>query len=154
MRNVSLFLFTFLIISCKSKVDITEEDKAIRKLLKQERDAHFSNDVNRFVAEFADSMISVNKGKVKIFTPEENKKRIEPYFKSVQFIKWDDVEEPVIKFSDDGSLAYAVVQKQVILTYPDSLGKPFIDTSDYGWVSIYRKNKTGWKVETNISTNK
>ena len=71
-----------------------------------------------------------------------------------EFIKWDDVAEPVIQFSDDGTLAYAIIQKLVILSYPDSSGKKFIDTTNYAWASIYRKQKGEWKVECNISTNK
>ncbi len=147
----TIALFTFY---CSPKTNFEKEEETIRRMLEQERKAHFNKDVDMFVAEFADSMISVNKGIVRKLSTEQNKNRIEPYFKSVEFIKWDDTERPVIKFSDDGTLAYAVVQKQVVLTYPDSLGNPFIDTTNYAWVSIYRKGKSGWKVETNISTTK
>ncbi len=83
-----------------------------------------------------------------------NKERIGKYFNSVQFIKWDDTADPIIRFSDDGSLAYAIVQKEVIVTYPDSSGKAFNDTTHYAWSSIYRKQNGEWKVECNISTNK
>lgn len=150
------FLFIILFVSCASaeKTDKVKEEKAIRNLLKQERKAHFDRNVDLFVSEFADSMIGVNKGKVSVLSQEQNKQRVKPYFESVEFIKWDDVAEPVIRFSDDGSMAYAVVQKQVIVSYPDSTGKPFTDTTDYAWVSIYRKQKGEWKVEANISTNK
>jgi hypothetical protein len=147
----SIILFT---LSCHNKPDLLVEERAIRNMLTTERKAHFDRNVDLFISEFADSMISVNKGKVTIGTPAENRKRIEPYFNSVKFIKWDDVAEPIIRVSDDGSLAYAVIQKQVILTYPDTLGKPFYDTTHYAWTSIYRKQKGEWKVEANISTNK
>lgn len=80
--------------------------------------------------------------------------RISKYFGSVQFIKWDDTAEPIIRFSDDGSLAYAIVQKDVIVTYPDSTGNAVNDTTHYAWSSIYRKQNGQWKVECNISTNK
>lgn len=113
-------LFAF---SCNQKTDLAKEENIIREMLKQERKAHFSKDVDLFVSEFADSMISVNKGIVKVLSPAENKIRIEPYFNSVEFIKWDDTEYPIIKFSEDGNMAYAVVQKQVILSYSDSLSK-------------------------------
>ena len=128
--------------------------KEITILLEQERRAHFNRDVDLFLSSFGDSMILVNKGIVKTPTREENKKRFGNYFGSVTFIKWDDVAPPVIRFSDDASLAYAIVQKQVILSYPDSLGKAFYDTSGYAWVSIYRKQDGKWKGEVNISTNK
>ena len=149
-----LLLLTAIIISCNSRTDITKEEKQIRDLLQQERKAHFDRNVDLFMSGFADSMINVNRGAVRTTTPEQNKERIGKYFGAVQFIRWDDVAEPVIRFSDDGSLAYAIVQKEVIVTYPDSTGKAFYDTTNYAWASIYRKQKGGWKVEANISTNK
>jgi hypothetical protein len=147
-------LITSSMLSCKSRPGLANEEKAIRDLLLQERKAHFDRNADLFISEFADSMISVNKGKVTINTVEQNRKRIEPYFSSVQFIKWDDTAEPLLRFSEDGSLAYAIIQKQVIVTYPDTLGKPFYDTTNYAWVSIYRKQKDKWKAECNVSTNK
>ena len=155
LKNISLFcLIASFAYSCSNKADLEKEKTAIRNLLQQERKAHFDRDVELFVSEFADSMISVNKGVVKIPSKEENKERIGKYFGSVQFIKWDDVAEPIIRFSGDGTLAYAVVQKQVIVSYPDSFGNNFADTADYAWVSVYRKQKGEWKVEANVSTNK
>lgn len=151
---ILLVLPALFILSCSDKTRLETAKKEITNLLQQERKAHFDRNVDLFVSEFADSMISVNKGMVTVAPPEQNKKRIASYLGSVEFIKWDDVAEPMIRFSDDGSLAYAVIQKQVVLTYPDTLGKLFYDTTNYAWVSIYRKQKGEWKVECNISTNK
>jgi len=150
------FLLLTIAVSCghPGKKKTAGDEKGIRALLLQERKAHFDRNVDMFVSEFADSMIGVNKGKVSVLSLEQNKQRIRPYFENVQFIKWDDVAEPVIRFSDDGNMAYAIIQKQVIVSYPDSTGRPLVDTTDYAWVSIYRKKKGVWKVEANISTNK
>ena len=149
-----LFLFLPVIIGCDPKADLEKEKKTILSMLQTERKAHFDRNVDLFMSEFAEGMISVNKGDVDTATKEMNKERIGKYFESVQFIKWDDTAEPIIRFSDDGSLAYAIVQKDVILTYPDSTGKAFNDTTHYAWSSIYRKQHGEWKVECNISTNK
>ncbi len=147
-------LLATLLYACARKPDLVKEEKTIRALLQQERKAHFDRDVELFVSEFTDSMLNVNKGKITSSSREENRKRIGNYFGKVRFIKWDDVSEPLIRFAGDASLAYAVVQKQVILSYPDSLGKKMIDTTDYAWVSIYRKLNGTWKVEANVSTNR
>lgn len=143
-----------LMVACNSKADLEKEKKSILAMLQTERKAHFDRNVDLFIGEFSDSMLSVNKGVVMTATPAERRKRIQGYFNSVQFIKWDDTAEPIIRFSDDRSLAYAIVQKDVIVTYPDSTGKAFNDTAHYAWTSIYRKQKGEWKVECNISTNK
>ena len=140
--------------ACTAGFDREKRKGEILALLQQERKAHFDRDVSLFISEFADSMISVNRGMVLKATPEERSTRIQGYFNSVEFIKWDDVQPPQIRFSDDGSLAYAIVQKQVILLRTDSLNNKTPDTTDYAWVSIYRKTGNGWKVECNASTNK
>ncbi|MEI9809653.1 MAG: hypothetical protein WDO16_18320 [Bacteroidota bacterium] len=118
--------FAGFIISCSNKADLAKEEKLIRSILQTERKAHFDRNADLFVSLFADSMISVNKGKVTVKSREENKKRFGSYFGSVEFIKWDDTADPIIRFSDDGTLAYAIVQKLVIVTYPDTLGKPIM----------------------------
>ena len=143
-----------LLVACKSKPDLEKEKRTILAMLQTERKAHFERNVDLFMSEFAEGMIQVNRGEVTTATKELNKERIGKYFGSVQFIKWDDTAEPIIRFSDDGSLAYAIVQKDVIVTYPDSTGKAFNDTAHYAWSSIYRKQNGEWKVECNISTNK
>ena len=154
MQLPLLIVICILFFSCNNKSSHINDEKAIKNLLQQERKAHFEKNTDLFISEFADSMISVNKGIVTQATTSENKSRIGKYFGSVEFVKWDDVAEPIIRFSNDGSMAYAVVQKLVILSYADSLGKKSIDTTDYAWVSIYRKQNGQWKVECNASTNK
>lgn len=141
--------------SCTNRpVGLPEEKKAILALLQQERKAHFQRDTELFVREFSDSMLSVNRGVVKYTPPDTMRRSVGKYFSAVHFIKWDDRAEPVIRFSDDGSLAYAIVQKEVIVSYPDTTGKLFYDTTQYAWVSVYRKTGGTWKVEANVSTNK
>ena len=152
--KVPLFFFSLMVLSCSQTVDLQKERKAILSLLERERTAHFEKDVSLFMSEFSDSMVSVNSGVVTRASRSARYKRIEKYFKSVDFVKWDDVAPPQIDFSKDGSLAYAIVQKQVILSLKDSLQKTVLDTTDFAWVSIYRKAENDWKVECNVSTNK
>lgn len=140
--------------SCKPAVSTANDEAQLRAMLATERTAHFNRDVELFVKEFSDSMISVNKGTIKATPPDTMRKSIGRYFDAVQFVKWDDMAPPVIRFSNDGSLAYALVQKEVIVNYPGSSGLLVYDTTHYAWVSVYRKQEGSWKVEANISTNK
>jgi len=153
MKYAFCYWLLLLLVACNTKADFEKDRKTILEMLTTERKAHFDRNVEMFIGEFADSMISVNRGVVSAPTKTEHKERIGKYFGSVQFIKWDDTAEPIIRFADDGSLAYAIIQKDVILTYPDSAGKAFYDTTHYAWSSIYRKFNGEWKVECNISTN-
>src|SRR5436190_13122869 len=114
-RNTSFaFLFMAIVLyNCHGgeSFDKQKETQAITALLQQERKAHFDRNADIFTSEFADSMLSVNKGKVAVGTPEENKEHVKEYFSRVEFIKWDDAAKPIIRFSDDGSLCYAIIQK-------------------------------------------
>ena len=149
------FVFIIFVVACsQKKADLVKEEKVIRDLLLRERKAHFDRNADLFIGEFSDSMLSVNKGVVMRATPQERRKRIQGYFNSAEFIKWDDMAEPVIRFSDDATLAYAIIQKEVIVNRRDSAGRSSIDTSHYAWTSIYRKQKGEWKVECNVSTNR
>lgn len=100
----------------------------------------------------ADTIMAVKDGEVKRYSHDEMKARFNPYFGSVTFIRWDDEIPPVIEISDDGSMAYAVVKKEVLLTYDDTLGMPLYDTTHFAWMAIYRKIKGEWKGVANVST--
>ena len=154
MKLPLLFFFSSIALSCNQRVDLQKEKIAILSLLDKERTAHFEKNVSLFMSEFSDSMISVNRGVVTSANRNATYQRIEKYFNRVDFVKWDDVVPPQISFSNDGSMAYAIVQKQVILSLKDSLPKTVLDTTDFAWVSIYRKKGNEWKVECNVSTNK
>ncbi|HMU48062.1 MAG TPA: hypothetical protein PKC72_16980 [Chitinophagaceae bacterium] len=153
--GICLFITIPLLFSCtESRPDLIKEESEIRQLLQQERKAHFERNADLFISEFSENMLSVNKGQVMTASPKERKDRIQRYFNNVEFIKWDDLAGPIIRFSDDGSLAYAIIQKEVIVNRKDSTGISVPDTSHFAWASIYRKEKGEWKVEANISTNK
>ncbi len=153
MKYILFPLLVFL-FSCSSDFDEERERQAILDLHEAQRDYHFQKKAEEFAGLMSEHFLSVSGGRVSRPTYEENVKRFGGYFNSVEFVKWDDVQPPMIRFSDDGSLAYTVVEKQVIVTYPDEKGGMFTDTTDFAWVTIYKKYKDGWKIDGVASTNK
>lgn len=154
-NTLPVLLLLLLSAGCdKPPADLNNEREAIRQLMLRERQSHFDRNTTAFAAGIADSIWTVKNGGVKHFSREEFWKKMEPYFSSVTFIRWDDLEKPVIQFSEDGSLAYAVVQKEVLLTYPDTNGQPFYDTTRYAWLAVYRKINGVWACEANASTSR
>ncbi len=150
-RGLRIFSIICL-ISC-GKPDLAADEKAIRELLKKEQQAHLEKDIDLLLSNGTPETIVVNRGIVSVPTEEQNTARFTNYFGSVNFIKWEDTADPIIRFSDDASLAYAIIQKQVILTFIDDVtAKP--DTTDFAWVSIWRKMNGKWKMESVVSTNK
>jgi hypothetical protein len=157
-RKISFILgVAALIFSCSApdKTSFEADRQQILKLHEDQRKAHFGKDPKTMVDQFATDMTSVNHGKIsKTTDPKKDIDRFQSYFNSVEFKKWDDVNPPEIRFSDDHTLAYTVVDKLVVIEAKDSVGKPFEETTHYAWVSIYRKQKDGnWKLECIASTN-
>lgn len=155
-KAVTCFLLPMLILfsSCNQKPDLEAEKKKLLALHHNQQNAHLNKNAKQFVDQFADSMISVNRGKISITTKDSAIKRINTYFSNVEFKKWEDVNPPVIEFSADASMAYMAVDKLVILTYRDEENKNKEETTHYAWVSIFKKEANGiWKIVCNVSTN-
>lgn len=134
-----------------------DEERARKEILtlhEAQRDYHLNNQPERFVDQFSSDFISVSDGTISRPGREESLSRFQSYFNSVTFIRWDDRSPPVIRFSDDGSLAYTIVDKKVILQYENEAGKIVSDSSRFAWTSIYRKEGDHWKIESVTSTNR
>ena len=145
-----------LLQSCGSdtSADYEKEKKAILQLEKAQREYHFQKNAEAFSGILSDSFLSINKGVVSMPSKKENYGRFSSYFSSVKFIKWDDAKEPVIRFSNDASIAYVTVQKEVITEQTGENGGIVIDTTHFAWLSIYKKGTDGWKIDCVASTNK
>lgn len=149
-----LCLITFLTFANTKKVNLELERQQILKLHNAQRDYHFNKDSIAFANQLSHDFISINKGKISSPKQSETITRYNGYFSSVEFLKWDDVTEPIIKFSDDGTMAYTIVDKIVTLTYKDENGNTVKDETHFAWTAIYKKYGDNWKIDCVTSTNK
>ncbi len=141
--------------ACQSKkVDFELEKQKLLRLHQEQQDAHLQKNVEAFISQFDQNMLSVNHGKISTMSPAAARPRIQSYFDQVSFKKWADVSPPRIEFSNDGSMAYVVVDKMVILTYLDEQKHTVEERTHFAWVSICKKQADGeWKIVCNVSTN-
>ena len=153
--NLIILLALFLSACANQEERPTDYDRAeILRLHELQRKCHFEKMKSTFADMLSDSFISVNRGEITRPTREENMVRFGNYFNSVNFHKWDDMTRPVIRFSDDGSLAYTVVDKDVVVSYLTDEEEMLFDKTEFAWVSIYKKYPDGWKIDCVASTNK
>jgi hypothetical protein len=102
----------------------------------------------------SENHISVNWGVVSNPTIEENTESFQNYFNNVEFVKWDDLKPPIIRFSDDRSLVYTIVEKEVAVKYKNKEESEVLETTSFAWVAIYKKYGNEWKIDCVASTNK
>ncbi len=152
-------LFSTMILSyCYNfptdNIDFDMARSEILNLHNSQREYHFKKDSIAFADQLSDNFISVNRGEIS--TPERAAtiSRYNSYFSSVEFNRWDDVTEPIINFSNDGSMAYTIVDKIVELTYQGQDGEIINDTTHFAWTAIFKKYGEEWKIECVTSTNK
>ena len=156
MKYILSFII-LIIFSCAGNqnpdsFDIEKAKQEILDLHNLQKEVHIQKQASKFANLLSKNHISVNRGAVNTPTIEENTIKFQNYFESVDFIKWDDVKPPIIKFSDDGSLAYTIVEKEVVVTYKDEEGQDIKGTTNYGWVAIYKKYGEEWKIDCVAST--
>ncbi|GJM35167.1 MAG: hypothetical protein DHS20C18_41680 [Saprospiraceae bacterium] len=133
--------------------DLGVETKKIMALHDLQQKYHLEKMASEFAALMSEHFISVNRGKVTTPTYVENKERFQKYFDAVEFVKWEDTEAPIIRFSDDATVAYTVVQKEVVTRYAYEGVPPTEESTHFSWVAIYRKIKGEWAIDCVASTN-
>lgn len=151
----SLFAYAVLLSlgSCSQSFDLESAKKEVMILHDQQRQYHVEEMPDEFVGLMTDDFISVNRGKISSPTRDDSKARFTKYFDLVTFEKWDDLIEPVIRFSDDGSMAYTVVNKEVIVKYQNDSSQWMRGRTEFSWLAVYKKTDQGWKVDAVASTN-
>lgn len=146
-----IFIIIALFLGCRSPQS-ENDNLQILTILKNERIAHLAKDVGLFLSEFSDSTYQIKKGTIKYVAKDQFKNQIKEYFNSSKIVRWDDLQLPVIRFSKDKTMAYAIVKKMVVIAPANSLSKK--DTTIYAWVSIFNKANNQWKLVCNVSTEK
>jgi ketosteroid isomerase-like protein len=136
------------------KTNLEKEKRDILEIISKERDTHFNKNAKAMADMISDDFISVNAGSISHPKYESMLKMFTDYFNSVEFIKWDDKKPPIVRFSKDASVAYVAVEKLVILKGLNKSGKEVIDTLEYAWISVYKKEKNQWQLDAIASTNK
>ncbi len=148
------FVFFLGISACSNKKEMENEVDKIMDLHKLQKKYHFEKMSKEFVEQFSRDHISINKGTISKLSKTELEKRFQKYFNSVNFIKWDDKTPPIIRFSQDRSMAYSVVNKEVIIEYLNEENHSARDTTQFAWLAIYTKEKGNWKLDCIASTEK
>ena len=75
---------------------------------------------------------------------------MQAYFDASTFLEWDDITPPIVRVSNDGSMAYVLVHKRVRLLDKNNGDKE--ETSVFAWNMTLRKIAGNWKVTSVTST--
>jgi hypothetical protein len=114
--------------------------------------AHLNNDVEFFVQDIADDYIAVSFGEIRKPSIEEIRSQFTNYLTNTIFTKYEDIHEPIIKFSKDGSLAWAIWQVVVKGKRKSDDGSEKNLDFTCAWITLYRRHNDKWIRLTDVSS--
>ncbi len=129
------------------------QSEAVNEILRmhyRDRAAHFNRDAAAIYINFADEYFNLGNGEVSRGDREAGQTRMQAYFDASTFLEWDDITPPVIRVSDDGSMAYVLVHKKVRLLNKNEGGKEQIEV--FAWTTTLKKVDGKWKMTSVTST--
>jgi hypothetical protein len=133
-------------------VDLAKEKEALLKVHETDRRAHFATDVELLLQHSGDEFIYVGEGKVSKSTRAELQETFRAYFKDAKYYEWDDLEPPIIRISNDASMAWMIVRTRVRRTQKDSSGALKERKFVYAGIMTYEKREGKWIRVANVST--
>jgi len=134
-----LLIFT----GCKESPDQDKIREEILDLHKATIDAHLNKDVNFFVKDISDDYFSVGNGEIRYPAKNEISERFSNYLESTTFTNYKDLQEPVIGFSEDGTIAWSIVQVNVAGTRTMDDGESDFDYT-FAWITLYSRQGDKW----------
>ena len=133
-------------------VDLEKEREALLKVHETDRRAHFGTDVELLLQHSGEEFIYVGEGKINKSTKAEMKESFQTYFKDAKYYEWDDLEPPIIRISNDASMAWMIARTRVRRTQKDSSGAMKERKFVYAGIMTYEKRNGKWIRVANVST--
>lgn len=133
-------------------VNLERERAEVLRMHQADREAHFKTDVDLLQAHSPEEFIAVSGGKIYRTTKAEERKQFEEYFSGATYYEWDDLEEPIIRVSDDGSMAWMITRIRVRRVQKDASGAEREQTFVYAGIMTYEKKESRWVRVANVST--
>ena len=151
IKIMLLLIVLTLTWSCKNSV--TQDDREKLLLLQQQQQtAHLQKDAELLTSMLADTFISIDSGHIDTLLNAEAARRFQSHFNRVEFIAWDNIQEPSIQISNDGSMAYIIVHKYVHLIQKRADGDTLESKTTFAWLEAWEKQGKTWRMKTIAST--
>jgi hypothetical protein len=133
-------------------VDLEKEKAELLRMHRSGREAHFKTDVELLLANSPEEYVGVRAGKISRSTKAGARKMFTEYFRGAKYYEWDDLEEPIIRVSKDGSMAWMITRVRVRRVQKDKAGAEVEEKFVYAGLTTYEKQGGKWMRAANAST--
>ena len=149
---ILFFVASALCASTQPSANLEKEKAELLRLHKSDREAHFKTDVDQLLANSPEEFISVSRGKISRSSEADARKMFTAYFRDAKYYEWDDVEEPIIRVSEDASMAWMITRTRVRRVQKNAAGEEKEEKFVYAGIMTYEKRDGRWGRVANVST--
>jgi len=115
----------------------------ILDLHKESIKAHLEKDADFFIDEMSEDYFQVSNGEIRHPSREEMRERMSSYLNETTFTEYRDMQEPIIGFSDDGSIAWSLVQVKVSGRRKTGGAERALDFT-CAWINLFKRHEDKW----------
>ena len=149
---ILLVVLSAFLTQVQSSVDLEKEKVELLRLHKTDREAHLKTDVDLLQERSPEEFISVSGGKIYRTNKAEERKQFQDYFRGAKYHEWDDAEDPIVRISKDGSMAWMITRVRVRRVEKDGSGAERERKFIYAGIMTYEKRDGKWIRVANVST--
>jgi hypothetical protein len=128
-------------------VDLDRERAALLEMHRREIRAHIERDAAWIGATTAEEFVSATGGRIDRTTRKDVQSFFEKYLEGATYPVYEDLEPPIIRISDDGSMAW-ILSRMKVRRIEDGAERSFV----YAGIMTYEKRDGAWVRVSNAST--
>jgi hypothetical protein len=114
--------------------------------------AHRAGTVEPWLAIEADTLVVGSGGRVRLQDRDARREGRSGYLAATRFSRYEDLRDPRVEISNDGSLGWLVAEVAVEgMQVQDGGGDSTPVRVAFSWVELYRRTPDGWRLVGNVS---
>ena len=129
---------------CASAPDRAALIDDLRALHAAQVQAHLDGDAEFFGRDLSEDLFSVWGGEIRRPKQEDVRAMFERYLGRTTFSRYEDLEEPLVGVSDDGSLGWIAVRMRIEGVEVLEDGEPAPMGFTCAWLTLYRRDGERW----------
>ena len=133
-------------------INLERERAALVAIHAQDRAAHFQTSVELLAEHQADDFIYAGNGEISHIPRAEFIETFMRSFHNTTYFEWDDLEPPIVRISDDATMAWMIVRNRVRRTQKQDDGSEVERKFIYAGIMTYEKQNGKWMRVANVST--
>lgn len=140
-----------LLSAATGTTDLSDARAELLQLHKDSLAAHIDGNWKWFGEHMGDDYVLAFDGEIQRPTREDTLAMFRHYFDSTTFTRYDDVTDPIIHVSDDGTLGTVLVQVHVVSVMDEGKTTEVRTDATWTWVNTWQRIEGRWVLQTNVS---